>query len=92
MKVLILVLVIILTSCASQSNESNALSGDEFKAAFKNDCKNITGIEELHSSAWFTVSGTYEGAHTKESFSLEEMSSWLIECGRDPQEISQILE
>jgi hypothetical protein len=90
-RILALVLGIILTACASQE-KSNALSGEEFKSRFKSECANITGIEELHSSTWYTVNGTHEGAHTKESFSLETMSSWLKECGRDPREVSQILE
>lgn len=88
----IVVVGIALTACALQGPIKKALTGDEFIAAFKRDCANITGIEELHSFTWYTVNGTYEGVYTNESFSLVEMSSWLEDCGRNPEEVSQILE
>lgn len=90
-KIALILFLGIINACTSNA-KSNALSRNEFITAFKNECSNITGIEELHSSTWFTINGTYEGSYTKENFSIEEMSSWLIECGRNPQEVSQILE
>ncbi|BBM02430.1 hypothetical protein GL2_25040 [Microbulbifer sp. GL-2] len=85
----LLVLGVQISACTSHQYQSD-LSADEFRKSFERDCQVISGIEELHSSTWYTVDETGEGTHTKESFSLEEMSGWLLACDRDPNNVSKI--
>ena len=94
LKMLVYSWLLILCGCASKSGDiiDTGLSGEEFRAAFLRDCEIITGIEEFHTSTWYTVNGTNDGQHTKDSFSLEEMSSWLRACGRNPDKVTKILE
>ncbi|MFV8784433.1 hypothetical protein ACNKU7_18610 [Microbulbifer sp. SA54] len=87
----LLLLGVKIFGCSSHQKKHD-LSAEEFRASFEKDCKIIDGIEELHKSTWYTVNGSEEGWHTKESFSLEEMSGWLRACGRDPNGISKIQE
>ena len=92
MRIVIPSLIFLFAAGCATDPSSKPLSGPQFVAAFKENCRNITGIEELHSSTWFTLNGTLEGEFTRAPFTLEEMSTWLRECGRDPKDVVQLLE